>query len=393
MRILLISHTCQSITEGQPKAHALASLPGVTLRLLVPDRWHRYGQWRLAQKPVNPSFEFQIGKVRFPKVGPAQSYLHYYPHLADSLREFRPDVIDLWEEPWSLLSVHASRLRDKWLPNAKIVSETEQNIDKKLPFPFERFRSYTLRHADFAVGRSAEAVAVLRRKGFTGPAQVVPNAVDSELFRPMDRATCRNQLNLSGFVVGYVGRLVEEKGLLDLMNAVALCPPDINLLLVGNGPLRPILDQQSRQPNLARRVTLLDAKPLADLPELMNALDVLVLPSQTTPRWKEQFGRVLIEALACGTPVIGSDSGAIPDVVGNGGLIFPERNPAALADAIRQLHRDPIRARALGESGRRHTLQHCTWLAVARKMHDIYEQVLSAPQTSPHALTTARATS
>src|ERR1700722_14746258 len=187
MRVLLISHTCQSITEGQPKAHALAALGDVNLRVLVPDRWRRYGQWRMAQPPGNAAFEFQMGRVRFPWVGPAQFYLHYYPELAKTLLEFKPDVIDLWEEPWGLVSVHACRLRRRLLPSAKIVSETEQNIDKRLPFPFERFRAYTLEQADYAVGRSHEAVEVLRKKGYTGRAEVVPNAVDAEMFQPLDR--------------------------------------------------------------------------------------------------------------------------------------------------------------------------------------------------------------
>jgi glycosyltransferase involved in cell wall biosynthesis len=274
----------------------------------------------------------------------------------------------LWEEPWSRVSVQACKLRDQLLPQAKIVSETEQNIDKNLPFPFEGYRKYTLARTDFAVGRSNQAVAVLRNKGYSGPAQTIPNAVDAQLFRPMDREKCRRELGFSGFVVGYVGRLVEEKGLLDLAKAVCLCPPDVRLVLVGDGPLR------KRLPD---RAQVLSGRPLAELPPLMNAVDVLVLPSRTTRRWKEQFGRVLIEANACGTPVIGSDSGAIPDVVGGGGLIAPERNPAALAAVIMQLRDDSARCRQLGETGRRQVIEHYTWQRVAEQMRDIYAQVVS----------------
>jgi glycosyltransferase involved in cell wall biosynthesis len=378
MRVLLISHTCQSITEGQPKAHALAALGDVTLRVLVPDRWRRYGQWRSAQPPAAAKFEYQIAKVRWPWVGPAQTYLHHYPALSEVLREFRPDVIDLWEEPWSLVSVQACRLRRKILPHAKIVSETEQNIDKVLPFPFERFRAATLAAADFVVGRSTEAVEVIRRKGFTGPAQTIPNAVDADLFRPMDRETCRRQLSLSGFVVGYIGRLVEEKGILDLLQAIRLCPSDVNIVIAGDGPLRAQLAA------VTDRVRVLPALPLEELPPLMNAMDVLILASQTTSTWKEQFGRVVIEAHACATPVIGSNSGAIPEVVGAGGLIVPERNPPALADAIAQLRDDPQRCRTLGELGRKQVLENCTWDRVARRMRDIYTRVL-APADEPTA--------
>jgi glycosyltransferase involved in cell wall biosynthesis len=368
MRVLLISHTCQSVTEGQPKAHALAALGDVTLRVLVPDRWRRYGQWRTAQPPAAAAFEFQIGKVRLPWLGPAQTYLHTYPCLPQVLKEFRPDVIDLWEEPWSRVSVQTCKLRDRLLPRARIISETEQNIDKKLPFPFERYRAFTLAHADFAVGRSDEAVAVLRGKGYTGPAETIPNAVDAELFRPMDRESCRRHLGLSGFVVGYAGRLVEEKGLADLFEAVDRCPADVNLLIVGDGPMRA---------KMPARAQVLANRPLAELPALMNAMDVLVLPSRTTSSWKEQFGRVLIEANACGTAVIGSDSGAIPDVVGVGGLVVPEQNPAELASAIRILRDEPARRQLLGEAGRRQALEKYTWQRVAERMRDIYRRVMT----------------
>ena len=372
MRVLLISHTCQSITEGQPKAHALAALRDVTLRVLVPDRWRRYGQWRAPQVPAQSKFEFQIGKVRLPWVGPAQTYLHSYRGLGHILREFRPDVIDLWEEPWSMVSVQACRLRELILPSARIVSETEQNIDKKLPLPFEAFRSFVLRRADFAVGRSDEAVRVLRNKEYAGPAETVPNAVDAELFRPMDRAACRARLGLSGFVVGYVGRLVEEKGLMDLVDAVALCPADTSIILAGAGPLENALRARANN-----RIRFLGPLPLEQLPELMNAMDVLVLPSRTTPSWKEQFGRVVIEAQACQTPVIGSDSGAIAEIVGEAGLVFPERNPGALADAIKQLHGDPDRRVRLGKIGRLQVLEHYTWQQVAERMRDIYKKVIA----------------
>jgi glycosyltransferase involved in cell wall biosynthesis len=379
MRVLLISHTCQSITEGQPKAHALQALGDVTLRVLVPDRWKRYGQWRQAERPAEAAFEFTIGRVRFPWLGPAQTYMHYYPDLAGILREFRPDVIDLWEEPWSRVSVQACKLRNELLPDTKIVSETEQNIYKELPFPFEGFRNFTLSQADFVVGRSNEALQVIRRKGYEGPMQMVPNAFDSQLFRPMNRSECRKQAGVIGFVVGYVGRLVEEKGLMDLAEAVAKCPPQVNLLCVGDGPLR---DQLLNHP--CGRIHVLRGRALQEIPALMNAMDVLVLPSRTTASWKEQFGRVLIEANACGTPVIGSASGAIPDVVGDGGLVAPEADPGKLAKAIVRLMNDPDGRTAFGEAGRRQALEKYTWKRVAEQMREIYRKI-ATPSPAPGA--------
>jgi glycosyltransferase involved in cell wall biosynthesis len=376
LRVLLISHTCQSRAEGRPKAEWLGRTPGIRLRVLTPARWFHYGRWRDADADEpGASFGLQAERVRWAWCGPAQYYLHWYPRLRQVLAEFRPDVIDLWEEPWGLVSVHACALRNRLLPGCRVVSETEQNLDKRLPFPFERFRAYTLRNADYVVGRSHEAVAVVRSKGYGGPAEVVPNAVDADLFRPMDRRDCRRRLGVDGFVVGYVGRLVEEKGLADLLDALRLVPEAVNLLLVGSGPMELELRGRAAAAGLAARVRFEAQRPLEQLPAVMNAIDLLALPSRTTPRWKEQFGRVIIEAHACGTPVIGSDSGAIPEVLGAGGRVVPERDPAALARAIAELAGKADAARAMGAQGRRQVEQWYTWQKVAGRMASIYRRV------------------
>lgn len=390
MKVLLISHTCQSQTEGQPKAHALAQFPDLELQVLVPDRWLDYGRWRLAEPPQPAAkFTYTPGKIRWPWVGPAQFYLHYYPKLGKILREFQPDIIDIWEEPWGLVSAHACHLRNRLLPQARIISETEQNTDKKLPFPFESFRRYALRHADFVVGRNQESLRIVRDRGYTGPACVVPNAVDAELFRPMDRALARQNLGIYGFVVGYVGRLVEQKGLLDLVEALPLCPADISVVLVGSGDYQQPLIDRARALKCSHRLRIIPARPLQELPELMNAMDVLALPSRTTARWKEQFGRVLIEASACQTPTIGSDSGAIPEVIGDSGLVFPEGNVPALAAVIAQLYDQPKLARELGLRGRARVEAQFTWQRVAERMRQIYRETLHSgiPQTSTPQVT------
>jgi glycosyltransferase involved in cell wall biosynthesis len=386
MRVLLISHTCQSATEGQPKAHRLARIPGIELRVLVPDRWRHYGKWRAPDVPTDPPFTFQVGRVRLPWTGPAQFYLHSYPELARTLEEFKPDIIDLWEEPWALVSTQVCRLRNRLLPSTKVLCETEQNINKSLPFPFERFRSYTLRNANFVVARNAQAVQVVRSKGYAGPAEIVPNAVDAELFVPLDRTACRDRLGLTGFVVSYVGRLVEMKGLMEIVDALPMSPPDTRVVFVGSGEFQPQLECRIRELGRGSQVRFMPARPLTELPEVMNAIDVLLLVSRTTPRAVEQFGRVIIEAHACATPVIGSSSGAIPAVVGQGGLIVPERDPAALAAAITRLHDNPDEARRMGQIGRQQVEANYTWQRVAQRMADIYRRVLQTPSPQPSLL-------
>ncbi len=375
MRVLLVAHNCQSPTEGQPKVRCLAAMPEVDLQVLVPDRWFDYGRWRSPTIGPDVAGHVRVEPVRWPWAGPGQYYLHWYPGLADVVREFRPDVIDLWEEPWGLVSAHACRVRDRYAPGAKIISETEQNINKRLIPPFRQIRTYVLRRADFVVARSEEAVEVVRANGFAGPTEVVPNAVDADLFRPLDRAACRAELGVDGFVVGYVGRWVSQKGLTDLVEAMARCPTDVSLLLVGSGPMEGDLRSLAERLGVAGRLRLVPSLPQDRLPAVMNAVDVLALPSWTTGRWKEQFGRVLIEAHACGTPVIGSDSGAIPDVVGGGGLVVPERDPAALAAAIMALRDDPRRRVEFGRVGLAAARERFTWQRVAEQMRDIYRRM------------------
>lgn len=378
MRVLLISHTCQSPTEGQPKAVELSRLAGIELKVVVPDRWKHYGRWRPLEILPEAKEVIEPLWVRWPWLGPAQFYLHWYPQLAKVVRDFRPDVIDVWEEPWGLVSLQAARVRSRFAPQAKLVLETEQNLNKRLPLPFEWIRRKSLRHADWLVARNAEAVSVCRSKGYAGPATVLPNAVDADLFVPMDRASARRQLGITGTAVGYIGRLVPEKGLAGLVDAVSRLDPGVALYFVGEGPMEPDLRAQAERLGILSRVHLLGRKPLSELPKVMNAIDALVLPSLTTPSWKEQFGRVIIEAFACGTPVVGSDSGAIPQVIGHDGWVFRESDipdmVAALSACLAQ-EEDAKQAARLQRRSR--VLHEFTWTAVAERYARVYREVLA----------------
>jgi glycosyltransferase involved in cell wall biosynthesis len=351
-------------------------MENIELMVLSPRRFNHYGVWKDAETPENATFQFAARDVMWPWLGPAQNYLHWYPSLSKILRSFQPDIIDLWQEPWALVSAHACWLRNRILPNAQILIETEQNISKTWPPLFRWLESYTIRNASFAVGRSSGAVQVLRSKGYTGPARVVGNAVDTDLFRPMDHNECKRALGFSDFTVGYVGRLVERKGVMDMIDALRFCTGRITMAFVGTGEYESTLREAVRARGVEESVRFMPARCLRDLPPVMNALDALILPSWSGPTWKEQFGRVIIEAHACETPVIGSDSGAIPNVVGEGGLIFPERNAEKLGAAIMELHASPTRRREMGRVGRAQVEANYTWRQVAVQMQEIYFQCL-----------------
>ena len=119
------------------------------------------------------------------------------------------------------------------------------------------------------------------------------------------------------------------------------------------------------------------ALPPAQLATALQALAVLVLPSHTQPRWKEQFGRVLTEAMACGVPVIGSSSGAIPEVIGDAGLVFPEGDAAALAAALERLRIDPALHAALAAAGLARVRAHYTQDVIATRTAAFYRALLA----------------
>jgi glycosyltransferase involved in cell wall biosynthesis len=101
-----------------------------------------------------------------------------------------------------------------------------------------------------------------------------------------------------------------------------------------------------------------------------------VLPSRTRPNWKEQFGRALVEAMACEVPVVGSDSGEIPNVIGDAGLVFPEGDVAALAGHLRRLQDSQDMRRDLGRRGRARVLDRFTQARVAEQTYQLYRQIL-----------------
>jgi glycosyltransferase involved in cell wall biosynthesis len=134
--------------------------------------------------------------------------------------------------------------------------------------------------------------------------------------------------------IGYVGRFIEEKGILDLIDSLALLGDKYHLVLVGGGHQESQLRGRIQVLSLQDRVDLIPPKSRDELAKLYASFDVLVLPSRTDYFWKEQYGRVLVEAMACGTPVVGSQSGAIPTVIGDPSRCFEEGDAVQLAGVI-----------------------------------------------------------
>jgi glycosyltransferase involved in cell wall biosynthesis len=244
--------------------------------------------------------------------------------------------------------------------------QMDENLNRSLPVPARIIRAAVLPRAAFVAARSDAAARLAAAWGARGDVRLVPHHVPGWP-RPERKAH-------RSFTIGYAGRLVPEKGLDTLVAAVRRLRSPVELLVAGDGPLRGWLEAADLGEATLRVIRGTDH---AEMASLYAEMDVLVLPSRTTPGWAEQFGRVLVEALWCGTPVVGSDSGEIPWVIETtgGGLVVPEGDDEALADRLGQLRRDPGLRDTLARRGRARSVELFSVEAVADRMEEVLRDV------------------
>ena len=363
MRVLMVS---KALVVGayQRKLELLARQPDVELTCVVPPAW---GTQRFEPTFLD-GYRMVVAPIRFN----GNFHLHHYPTLDEIMHAVRPHVVHIDEEPYNLATVLA--LRRARAVGARTLFFTWQNLHRRYPPPFSWIERYVLRRSHYAIAGNREAVGVLRRKGYGGPAAVIPQfGVDPARFSPGNGGRDPGR----PFTIGFVGRFEESKGLLVLLDALAELPGDWRLRLVGDGPLRDELGARADRLGIGERVSVESGIPSLEVPAVMRGLDVLVLPSLTRPNWKEQFGRVLIEAMACEVPVVGSDSGEIPNVVGDAGLVVPEGDAAALRAAIARLMADPGLRESLGTRGRARARGHYTQQRIAEQTAAVYREMMS----------------
>ncbi len=295
--------------------------------------------------------------------------------LFRALKHFNPDLIQVDEEPSSVACAEACLYAR--LLGSKVIFFTWENLVTRYPFPFNMLRRFSLRCADGAIAGNQEAAHLLRASGFRGPLAVIPQlGLDPTTFAPCRNEELRGSLGLSTFTIGYIGRLVPEKGVWTLLNALTVQGGDWQCLIVGDGPLRQHWLEAVERMGLSSRIRWIPPVAHQEVPLYLNAMDVLVLPSLSTERWKEQFGHVLIEAMACEVPVIGSNSGAIPEVIGDAGLIVPEGDAQALAQAISRLRDHPEERIALAQKGRARVLANYTNEKIAQATYTFWRRVM-----------------
>jgi glycosyltransferase involved in cell wall biosynthesis len=390
MRILVVSHT-YIVDINREKLKILANLaPDIEVIVVVPRRWKPGG----VQNQIIKTKLYNAGSFRVIPISNFsqnnQGLLTFGKDLINLLKQFRPQIIQVEQGSKSLAYTQLITLNQILNLKAKNIFFTWWNLPYKLNFPVALLESYNLQHTDGIIAGNLAGAEILCQRGYKGMLKVMPQlGVDETVFLPGAKDTDLSQLlgiKSTDFVVGFVGRFVEEKGLLTLTKALAeLKERDWKWLLVGRGELQSQIVEIATDTGINDRLIWVESVPHAEVYKYINLMNVLVLPSETSYKfktltavgWKEQFGHVLIEAMACKVPVIGSDCGEIPHVIGDGGLVFPEGNVEALRDGLIKLMESPELAAELGERGYNRVMVDYTNTALARQLLEFYQELLN----------------
>jgi glycosyltransferase involved in cell wall biosynthesis len=304
-------------------------------------------------------------------------HLRTYDRRLQAILRQQWDVVHVWEEPYVLAAAQVARGVQA---GVRVIPATFQNISKRYPAPIGFLERQMMRRADgwIAFGQMVKD-ALHDRTGYRNkPVRVLSPGVDTDAFRPdpAARARIRKRLGWSAddAVVGFSGRFIPEKGIATLLAAFAHSTRRWNALFVGGGTLTPELESlRLRHPS---RIRVVRDVGHDEMPSYLRAMDVLCAPSRTTPKWREQFGRMLIEAMACGVPVIGSNSGEIPHVVADAGVVIPEDDQAQWTETIDRLVGDAALREDLARRGLDRARTQFAWPIVARRHLDFFTEVL-----------------
>ncbi len=366
MRVLFVSHS--SVLEShQHKLRVLATQYGVEVHLVTPSYWYEGGV----------RVDVYTGNKELQYIQPFTPILknrlfHLYYGVPGLVRRVAPDIVHVEEEPfmpvcWQFLS--AARRH-----GARTLFFTWENIDPPRNPLYAYCDRSCIAHADAVIAGNEDARSILLRKGCTAPVSVIPQyGVTLEDFPP--RPIVRPEGTVQ---IAYVGRIIPEKGVETLLSAVPGMQ-SVQLHIAGTGEARYVdrIRRLTVDLGLSDRVVFHGHVSRESIPEFLRRMHVLVLPSLTTPVWKEQFGRVLIEAMAARVAVVGSDSGEIKHVLGGGaGLVFREGDAGDLREKLSSLITTPGRFETLVDNGYAKAASSYTNDAIAGAIHGIYTSLL-----------------
>jgi glycosyltransferase involved in cell wall biosynthesis len=384
MRTLIVNSMFASAVYRKC-AEALGSMSGIDLTLLTVDSWRMNGRsMPFDSISADAPFATVIGKTAWKGY---ENRGFYLSGLRRAFQVSKPDVLFLMEEPFSIFTAEILLAKSIFAPRIPVVFFTWNNLsltafDYRPSFFYRNIAKYTLPRMQYGLTANTAGIDVLRNAGFNNPIQTIGYGVDTSAYsspRTNRVNEIRGRLKIApdDIVIGYVGRLLEMKGIDLLIEAYASIrseKPDLKarLLLLGSGEAEQNLLDRARERGIASDIRHVPSVPHQEVPDYMHALDILVLPSRRKAMWAEQFGRVLVEAMAAGKIVIGSSSGAIPEVIGNAGFVFPENDSIGLIIMLQKAMSLTPEARATLLEHARARAEYFSWKRFAQ---DAFEAI------------------
>ncbi|MDJ0634001.1 MAG: hormogonium polysaccharide biosynthesis glycosyltransferase HpsO [Xenococcaceae cyanobacterium MO_188.B29] len=387
MRILVASHT-YIVDLNCEKLRELSRLSSdLEVTIVVPKKWRPGG---VQNKIIEPQEKIEGNLSIVPISNFSQNnqgLLTFGADIIELLKNFKPNIIQVEQGAKSLGYAQLITLNRFLGLKAKNIFFTWWNLPYTNKFPISLLEKYNLNNTHGIISGNQDGVDVLREHGYGGKVKVLPQlGVDEQLFSPQIQPELMSKLAITNndFVIGFVGRFVPEKGILTLIKALAgLQELSWKLLLLGRGELKEEIEKTATEAGIQSKLIIVESVPHDEVPCYINLMSTLVLPSETTYNfttltaagWKEQFGHVLIEAMACRVAVVGSDSGEIPNVIEDAGLVFPEGDAQALKNCLQQLIEQPELLDKLAQKGLDRAREKYTNKALAQQQLAFYREV------------------
>ncbi len=362
LRVLFVSHT-YVVGVNQGKLKAIADTQEVELALLAPSNWQAT-EWNRTLELETPFPEIRIYSAPVWFTGRVGAHFYNPWKIGQVIDDFEPDLIQVEEEIFSLCAFEVAlwaKLRHKPM----VVFGWENQL-RSLSLFRQWIRNIVMSSTNLYLAGNQDGAEVMRSWNYQGQIEVMPQmGVDTNLFAPPEK-NHQDRLN-----IGFLGRLVPEKGLDTLFTAVSqLKQQDLSchVTICGSGSSEADLRQEAEKQKIAELITWRGAVRHEAAPTELGKFDVLVLPSRTVATWKEQFGHVIIEAMAMGIPVVGSSCGEIPHVIACEDLIFPESDSTALAAILKRAICDRNWREEIGNYGIERVEKYYSHGRIARRL-------------------------
>lgn len=391
--VLVVSHSCLTAINRRPWRHMMAR--GWRVEIVTAKELNTADLVRPADPP-----EPGDPPLHFLPVGGPNLRLWRFAGFRDVVAARRPRIVMVDYDPGTLITLEAGLTTAG--RGTRVVSLALDNIRRSVVQEFRRSPAAGARAAmtlamsrvasrfvDHVFVLSADSADVMRHFGFGDRTSRIPLGFEPALFHPDEaaRSRVRAALGLHETTFAYFGRLIPEKGVHLLLEALQrLRDRPWQLLLDRFSDYRhPYVQQVAdtvQRLGLQQRIVYFDA-PHERMGDFMNAADIVVMPSRTTDRFKEQYGRVAAEAMACGRTVVVSSSGALPELVGDAGLVVPESQLGALDVPLRELLDNPARRAELGARAAARASGELSMPVQVAKMHDLFSR-WAMPPGAPH---------